>query len=126
MVSKSPIEFWRHNNLWRMIFFPILYILVLMVWRNLFWESAEISRKVGGGQCSLISDFPDRAGIQIYFATMFIITIIELTTPSLIHNVNPKYSERQRIGYAVLHSFAWTSFSLGISQLFRMVVCGTG
>ncbi len=124
---ESSIEFWRSNNLWRMICFPILYILVLMVCRNLFWQSAEIPvhvvAKVGGGQCLLISNFPDRAAIQIYFVTMFIIAIIEVTTPSLIHNMKPKYSDRQRIWYAVLHSFAWTSLGLGISQLFRMVVC---
>jgi hypothetical protein len=127
MVSKSSVEFWHQNNLWRMMAYPILYIVVLMVWRNLFWEQAEIPlgvlSKLGGGQCVLLVDMPARATAQIFFATMFIISIIEITDPSVINGVKPRYSDRQRIGYAVLHSFAWTSLSLGISKLFVDVVC---
>jgi hypothetical protein len=80
MRRTLSIEFWHRNNLWRMIGFPILYIVVLMVWRNLFWERAEIPLRVlakyAGGQCMVLLDLPARAGVQIFFATMFIIAII--------------------------------------------------
>ena len=129
MASKSSIEFWQQNNLWRAVAYPILFIVILIIWRNLFWDLSEITSRVlakfGGGQCMLLLDIPGRAWAQIYFATMFIVSIIEITDPSRIHNAKPKYNDRQRVGYGALHSFAWTSLAFGISKLFLMLVCGT-
>jgi hypothetical protein len=130
MAEKSVLYFWKQNNLWRMIAFPVLFIVVLMVWRNLFWDRYEIPAPVlekfaGGGQCMLLVDFPGRAWVQIYFVSMFLVAIVEITAPSLIHNVKPKYSDPQRIWYAVLHSFAWAALAFGISKLFIMIACGT-
>jgi hypothetical protein len=67
---------------------------------------------------------PDRAHAQIFFTTMFAITIIEITVPSQINGTDPIYSARQRIGYAVCHAFAWTALALGLNKLFWQLLCG--
>jgi hypothetical protein len=55
---------------------------------------------------------------------MFVVLVTEITSPSKVHNQTPKYADGQRIGYGLLHAFAWTSFALGIEKLFIYLVCG--
>ena len=124
--SRTAIEFWNNDNKWRLLAYPFIFIVVLLVWRNLFWDISEFPARLlsgFGGQCLLLVTAPSKAWTQVYFVTMLAIGIIEITFPSHVHGVKPNYTDGQRIGFALLHSFAWTAFAFGIATLFVTFAC---
>jgi hypothetical protein len=127
MNAKSAIEFWQRDNLWRFIAYPVLYIAVAMIWRNLFSSVSEAPLHVlsglGAGQCVLLAEMPPGAGLGIFCFAMLMALIVEITIPSVVHGQIPTYTDRQRVGYGLLHAFAWTGFALGIEKLFLLLVC---
>jgi hypothetical protein len=127
MDAKGAIEFWQTGNRWRFIAYPILYVAVAIIWRNFFSPLSEAPLHVlsllGGGQCLLLANMPERVGFAIFCAAMLIALVVEITAPSEIHGRTPTYTDRQRVGYGLLHAFAWTGFALGIEKLFVILVC---
>jgi len=126
-MDRSAIEFWQTGNLALFVAYPILYVVVAVAWRNLFLIPFEaplhVLSAIGGGQCLLLTVMPTRAAFEIYCATMLIALVVEITVPSRVHNQIPAYNDRQRLGYGVLHAWAWTCFAFGIEKLFVSLVC---
>jgi inner membrane protein involved in colicin E2 resistance len=127
MNGNSALAFWQTGNLWRTISYPILYIVVAIFWINLFSSPTEATLHVlsviSGGQCLLLVAMSNRTGFEIFCATMFLITIVEITSPSKVLLETPTYTPRQRVGWGIFHAWAWTSFAFAIEKGFLSVVC---
>lgn len=128
MEVGGRVEFWKAGNFWRFLFYPILYVAVAILWRNLFFSPTEtplhVLSALGGGQCLLLVGISGGTELEIFCAAMLLITIIEIVHPSKVHEQTPKYTERQRIGWGIFHAWAWTSFGLGIEHALVAFTCG--
>jgi hypothetical protein len=99
------LAFWSRNNLWRTILYPILYIVIAILWRHLFSSTPEASVQVpvgiSGGQCLLFATMSYRTGFEIFCVAMFIIAVVEVTVPSKINLQTPIYTDKQRVGWGL-------------------------
>src|SRR5829696_8853773 len=89
---RSALEFWEYNNRWRAIGYPILFLAISLSSPASIWP-------------------------PVYFIVIFVVFLVEVTAPSQVDCRRPSYSDRQRVGYAAFHAFAWTSFAFGVSIL---------
>jgi len=119
-MQPSMITFWQRGNRWRIVSAPILYCTVILIWRTLF--STDPADALGT-QCTLLEKATARSEVQVFFATMFLVAMLEVTYPSQINGVERPYNGLERVMYGVVHAFAWTSFGLGIAKLFFLIVC---
>src|SRR4051812_10887892 len=97
--------FWDHNNRWRAIAFPALYLAViaLLSTRKEFWDISHTSA----------------APFVVVFVTAF---AIEIGYPSQIDYVRPQYSSAGRVGFGAIYAFAWTSLGLAGSKIAQLVL----
>jgi hypothetical protein len=96
------LQFWEHNNRWRAIAFPMLFLMATP--KEQLLDAAYFP----GGAFALV----------VYLLAV----AFEIVRPSQIDYMHPHYGAFGRVGFGLLYGFCWTAWGLAAAKAIPLLV----